>query len=105
MDVIFGKANFQNEVVWKRTSAHSDVTQGAKHCGRIHDVLLFSTKRAGNHCFIPQQTDYEQDDVDASYSFVEYPDGTIYRFKKPKAGILQELGERRKIEDPAFESN
>ena len=40
MDAIFGHENFRNEIVWKRTSAHSD----AKTMGSVHDVLLVYTK-------------------------------------------------------------
>ncbi len=39
MDGIFGHKHFQNEIVWKRTSAHSR----AKRWGPIHDTLLFYT--------------------------------------------------------------
>lgn len=39
MDGIFGHKNFQNEIIWKRTSAHSS----AKRYGPIHDVILFYT--------------------------------------------------------------
>ena len=44
MDAVFGPANFRTEIIWKRTSAHSDTKQGRKQHGRIHDVLLFYTK-------------------------------------------------------------
>jgi site-specific DNA-methyltransferase (adenine-specific) len=37
MDAVFGGENFLNEIVWKRTHAHST----ARRFGRIHDVLLF----------------------------------------------------------------
>ena len=37
MDGIFGHENFRNEIVWKRTSAHS----GARRPGPVHDILLF----------------------------------------------------------------
>ncbi len=40
LDQIFGPKNFRNEVVWKRTSAHSS----AKRWGPVHDVILFYTK-------------------------------------------------------------
>lgn len=40
MDTIFGKTNFRNEVVWKRTSAHNDPLR----YGSNIDVLLFYTK-------------------------------------------------------------
>jgi len=44
MDAIFGPTHFRNEIVWKRSTAHSDVGQGAKHLGRLHDIV-FSTAR------------------------------------------------------------
>ncbi len=40
LDSIFRKENFKNEIVWKRTSAHSS----AKRCGPVHDVILFYSK-------------------------------------------------------------
>ena len=44
MDAVFGNENFRNEIIWKRTTAHSDVAQGARHMGRIHDTLLRYSK-------------------------------------------------------------
>lgn len=45
LDTIFGPQNFRNEIIWKRTSAHSDTKQGhVIHMGRVHDVILFYTK-------------------------------------------------------------
>lgn len=40
LDTIFGPENFLNEVIWKRTSAHSS----AKRYGPVHDVILFYAK-------------------------------------------------------------
>jgi DNA modification methylase len=40
LDGIFGKLNFKNEIIWKRTSAHSS----AKRYGPVHDVILFYGK-------------------------------------------------------------
>ena len=37
MDAVFGIDNFRNEIVWKRTSAHSD----AQRYARVSDRLLF----------------------------------------------------------------
>ena len=50
LDGIFGATNFRNEIIWKRTSAHSS----AKRYGPVHDVLLFygrsdSMKWVGMH--------------------------------------------------------
>jgi DNA modification methylase len=40
LDAIFGGQNFKNEIIWKRTSAHSS----AKKYGPVHDVILFYGK-------------------------------------------------------------
>jgi DNA modification methylase len=44
LDTIFGAERFVNEIIWKRSDAHNDAKQGAKHYGRIHDVILYYTK-------------------------------------------------------------
>jgi site-specific DNA-methyltransferase (adenine-specific) len=43
LDEIFGAEHFQNEIVWKRTTAHND----PKRFGRIGDRLLFYSKAPG----------------------------------------------------------
>lgn len=78
LDQIFGPANFRNEVVWKRSSAHSDIGQGAKHMGRLHDVLFFYTKSDDFTCnmqFLP----YDEKYTDAFYRHVEKGTGRRYR--------------------------
>src|SRR5437762_511987 len=40
LDGVFGAENFLNEIIWKRTSAHSS----AKRYGPVHDTLLFYGK-------------------------------------------------------------
>ena len=44
LDSIFTNKCFRAEIIWKRSSAHSDSKQGAKQPGRIHDVIFFYTK-------------------------------------------------------------
>ena len=44
MDATFGARNFKTEIIWKRSSAHSDTKQGRAQHGQIHDVILFYTK-------------------------------------------------------------
>jgi DNA modification methylase len=39
MDGIFGHTNFQNEIIWKRTGAHSS----SRRWGPVHDTILFYT--------------------------------------------------------------
>ncbi|MCK4659663.1 MAG: restriction endonuclease [Phycisphaerae bacterium] len=64
LDQIMGENNFQNEIVWKRSTAHSDARQGSKHYGRLHDVLLFYTGGSRvftwNHIYTPLDPAYVQ---------------------------------------------
>ncbi len=58
LDQIFGPANFRNEIVWKRTSAHSD----SKRYGQITDSIFFYSKtseRVWNAVNIKQDKTYE----------------------------------------------
>ncbi|MCC7299924.1 MAG: site-specific DNA-methyltransferase, partial [Verrucomicrobia bacterium] len=78
MDAVFGPANFKTEIVWKRSSAHSDAKQGRAQHGRIHDVILFYTKSDEwfwNHVFTP----YDKEYVDAFYKHIEPKTGRRYR--------------------------
>ena len=61
LDAVFGPEKFRGEIVWKRSSAHSDTKQGSKQPGRIHDVLLFYTKGSAwtwNPVYVPFDDDY-----------------------------------------------
>ncbi|MHB1006187.1 MAG: DNA methyltransferase [Chloroflexota bacterium] len=61
LDEVFGEANYVNEIVWKRHTAHSDARQGAKHYGRVHDCLLFYSKTDGyiwNQLYTPYDPQY-----------------------------------------------
>ena len=78
MDTIFGRQNYRNEVVWKRTSAHNDTRQGRKQYGRIHDVLLFYTK-SDVWTWNPQYTEYDREYVEKFYKYVEDGSGRRYR--------------------------
>ena len=42
MDAVFGASNFKSEIVWRRTTSHSD----AKGLGRVHDSILYYRKSA-----------------------------------------------------------
>lgn len=61
LDTIFGKENFRTEIIWKRTSAHSDTKQGAKQPGRIHDVIFFYSKNPSNWAWNPTFTPYDEE--------------------------------------------
>ncbi len=78
LDTIFGPVNFRNEIIWKRTGAHSDTKQGnVVHMGRIHDIILFYTKSAvaqRKEIYAPYNDSY----LNNSYRHKD-PDGRIYR--------------------------
>src|SRR5271157_2389220 len=66
MDAIFGVQNFVNEITWKRSSAHSDAKQGAKHFGRVSDTILLYCK-SDDRTWSPQYQPYDQEYVDRDY--------------------------------------
>jgi hypothetical protein len=57
LDLIFGPDNFRNEVIWKRTHAHS----GSRRFGPVHDVILFYSRSASytwNQLYAPYESEY-----------------------------------------------
>jgi len=53
MDEVFGRENFRNEVIWKRTSAHSS----AKRLGPVHDTIL-NYSRSEHYLWNELKSDY-----------------------------------------------
>jgi len=41
LDEVFGQDCAINEITWRRSDAHSDVGQGAKHFGKICDTIYY----------------------------------------------------------------
>lgn len=74
LDVIFGPENFKNEVIWKRTSAHSS----AKRWGPVHDVLLFYSA-SSTYCWNPQYGAFTADYVE---TFFDCMDEAGKRYKR-----------------------
>jgi site-specific DNA-methyltransferase (adenine-specific) len=73
LDAVFGPENFLNEVIWKRTSAHSS----AKRFGPVHDTILFYAKSSDylwNKTFQPYNEKY----VSEFYTHVD-DDGRRWR--------------------------
>ena len=69
MDSIYGERNFRSEIIWKRTTAHNDGTQGRRQHGRVHDILFFYT-RSDQWTWNTIYTDYEPEYV-ARFSLIE----------------------------------
>jgi len=61
LDEIFGDKNYINSVCWKRTFAHGDTGQGAKHLGRIQDHIHIFSKSDQfnfNNLYVPYDEKY-----------------------------------------------
>ncbi|MDE1820847.1 MAG: restriction endonuclease [Euryarchaeota archaeon] len=77
MDAVFGPENFRNEIIWKRSDAHSDARQGGKRYGRIHDVILFYSVTE-DWRFTTQYTPLPEKTVEKWYRNVEEGTGRLY---------------------------
>ena len=66
LDEVFGEGRFVNEIIWKRTSAHSDSTTYAN----VHDVLLLYSK-SSDFTFTPQFVPYTNEYIAERYKHVE----------------------------------
>lgn len=64
LDEVFGRQNFRSEIIWKRTSGHSD----ANRYGSSHDVILFFTRSDSWIWNQPFQT-YDLDYVESYYRY------------------------------------
>ncbi len=73
-DLIFGNNNFLNEIIWKRTSAHSS----AKRCGPIHDIILYYAKSDG----YTWHDVYQRYDDDYISTFFDSIDENGLRYKR-----------------------
>jgi adenine-specific DNA-methyltransferase len=77
MDEVFGAENFINEIVWKRSDAHSDAGQGAQHLGAIHDTILLYSKSPDykwNEVYLP----LPKSTVENWYNNVEEETGRLF---------------------------
>jgi DNA modification methylase len=78
LDDVFGNYHFLNQIIWKRQTAHSDIGQGSKHLGRIHDVIFLYTK-SDNFTWNMQFEPYSKEYVKNFYKHTEPKTGRIYR--------------------------
>lgn len=73
-DEIFGAAAFRNEIVWRRTSAHSRL----RRYGPVHDVILYYAK-GESLTWNPQHSPYDEEYISSFYYRVEEGSGRRYR--------------------------
>ncbi|MCF8078372.1 MAG: site-specific DNA-methyltransferase [Desulfobacterales bacterium] len=73
MDEIFGKENFVNEIIWRRTAAHND----AIRFGSIHDLILYYSKTS-NRIWNSQRMIVDKDYVGRFLDNIDEKDGKRY---------------------------
>ncbi len=73
MDAVFGPANFKNEIIWKRTSAHSS----AKRYAPVHDVILYYSK-SDVYVWNKIYQSYDQSYIDERFTGAD-PDGRRWK--------------------------
>jgi len=73
LDEVFGSASFMNEIIWHRTSAHSD----SSTYGNAHDSLFFYIK-SENFTWNKQYQPYDQEYIESHYRYVD-SNGRRYR--------------------------
>ncbi len=62
-DIIFSENNFRNEIIWKRTTAHSD----SNRFGRNSDRILFYSK-SDEYYFKTLLTSYDEEYIENTYN-------------------------------------
>ena len=98
MDAVFDQRNFRNEIIWRRTTSHSD----AKGLGRVHDTILLynkSTEFTWNEIFHELDPDY----VKNYYRYTD-PDGRVFMsgdLSGAGTGPTRDFGDRGLIPPPS----
>ena len=97
LDEVLGTSCFVNAVTWKRSDAHSDIGQGAKHYGKVCDTLFLYSRTPEGHRMNVEFTPLPHTTADKWYRHVE--EGTGRRYNK--ADITGPGGARKG--NPVFE--
>ncbi len=75
MDAVFGPAQFRHEIVWKRTTAHSNISRSF---GDITDTLLFYARNASDYTWNQQYKSTTPAEIVNAFPRVD-PDGRRWR--------------------------
>jgi len=74
LDGVFGKENYQNEIIWKRTTTHSD----SKTWSRVADSIFFYTK-SDSFAWNTPRDEHSEEYRDTKYHFDDNDGRGIYR--------------------------
>ena len=97
LDAIFSAANFRNEIIWKRTSAHAD----ADRCGSVHDTILYYGKSSAPNW----NKTYQAYDISYVEAYYRYKESDGRRFMSDNltgagSGPPRKFGERGELPPP-----
>jgi adenine-specific DNA-methyltransferase len=99
LDEIFGGESYVNTIIWKRSDAHSDIGQGAKHLGKVCDYILYYVKTPEAQTVNMQFAPLPTSTIEKWYRHIE--EGTGRRYNK--ADITGPGGARKG--NPVYEWN
>ena len=94
LDIVFGKNNFQNEIIWQRTSSHNDTS---RRFGNIHDNVFFYSKNPNKYTFNADgvKTPLSQEAIERDYRHTDkrgrYTDGSLTAESKDGGGYKYEF--------------
>ena len=74
LDEVFGKDHFSNEIVWKRSEAHSD----SNSFGTVHDVIFLYSK-SGIATWNRQYVPYTEEYIEKQFKYRDSATGRRYR--------------------------
>ena len=97
MDAVFDQRNFRNEIIWRRTTSHSD----ARGLGRVHDTVLLYNK-GPDFTWNPIFHELDPEYVKTYYRY-EDPDGRVFMsgdLSAAGAGPDRDFGDRGMIAPP-----
>ena len=79
LDAIFGRANFRNEISWRRTTTKGDYRQGATNYPRVRDIILHASRNAASAFFRQPFVPYSPEYVKRFYRHIEEGTGRHYQ--------------------------
>jgi hypothetical protein len=91
LDDVFGLDNFRNEIIWLRTTGHSD----SHKWNHSHDVLFFYS-RSEQYTWCPTFLPYSDDHIESSFRNIEEGPGRKFSIGDLMAGGLRK-GESGKV--------
>lgn len=84
LNEIFGTDNFVNEICWRRTTAHGDAKQGAKHFDIVADTIFFFAKNDHRKIWNTQYVPFSDDQIEQQYNKTD-DSGRKFRLVTPTA--------------------